>query len=59
MQNKPNFLDAQMNVNIYYTKVYKNKTAFRRQKTNPIQTQLTPIKAKTKPIQTKLPKGQN
>ncbi len=24
MQNKPNFKDAQMNVNIYYTKVYNN-----------------------------------
>jgi len=24
MQNKPNFPDPQMNVNIYYTKVYKN-----------------------------------
>ena len=27
MQNKPNFQDKQMNVNIYYTKVYKNETA--------------------------------
>jgi len=26
MQNKPNFKDAQMNVNIYYTKIYKNET---------------------------------
>ena len=24
MQNKPNFLDAQMNLNNYYIKVYKN-----------------------------------
>jgi len=35
MQNKPNFQDAQMNVNIYYTKVYKNETALRRQKNKP------------------------
>jgi len=27
MQNKPNFQKAKMNVNIYYTKVYKNETA--------------------------------
>ena len=26
MQNKPNFQKAKMNVNIYYTKVYKNET---------------------------------
>jgi hypothetical protein len=35
MQNKPNFQDAQMNVNTYYTKVYKNETAFRRRKNKP------------------------
>ena len=39
MQNKPNLLDAQMNVNIYYTKVYKNETTFRPQKNKPKQTQ--------------------
>ena len=33
---------AKMNVNIYQTKVYNNKTAFRRKKTNPIQTQFEP-----------------
>jgi len=27
MQNKPNLQKAKMNVNIYYTKVYKNETA--------------------------------
>jgi len=27
MQNKPNLLDVQMNVSIYYTKVYKNEAA--------------------------------
>ncbi len=35
MQNKPNFRKSQMNVNVYYTKVYKNKTAFRRGKNKP------------------------
>ena len=35
MQNKPNFQKAKMNVNIYYTKVYKNETAFRRVKNKP------------------------
>jgi len=35
MQNKPNFRKSQMNVNIYYTKVYKNETAFRRVKNKP------------------------
>ncbi len=35
MQNKPNFRKAKMNVNIYYTKVYKNETAFRRGKNKP------------------------
>ena len=35
MQNKPNFQNAQMNVSIYYTKVYKNETAFRRGKNKP------------------------
>jgi len=35
MQNKPNFQDAQMNVNIYYTKAYNNETAFRRRKNKP------------------------
>ena len=35
MQNKPNFQDDQMNVNIYYTKAYKNETAYRRGKNKP------------------------
>ena len=42
MQNKPNFLDAQMNVNIYYTKVYKNETAFRRGKNKPNSNPIKP-----------------
>jgi len=48
MQNKPNLLDAQMNVNIYYTKVYKNETAFRRGKNKPNS---NPIKANLKRVQ--------
>ena len=40
MQNKPNFRKSQMNVTIYYKKVYKNFTPLAEQKSNPIQTQL-------------------
>jgi hypothetical protein len=32
-----------MNASIYYTKVYNNKTALRREKTNPIQTHSKPV----------------
>jgi len=35
MQNKPNLQEAQMNVNIDYTKAYNNETAFRREKNKP------------------------
>jgi len=42
MQNKPNLLDAQMNVNIYYTKVYKNETALRRVKNKPNSNPIKP-----------------
>jgi len=42
MQNKPNFQDAQMNVIIYYTKVYKNETAFRRVKNKPNSNPIKP-----------------
>jgi len=57
MQNKPNFQDAQMNVNIYYTKVYKNETAFRRRKnkpnSNPIKPNLRKAKMNVKSLITK------
>ncbi len=43
MQNKPNLLDAQMNVNIYYIKDYQILSRWRGKKTNPIQTQTNPI----------------
>jgi len=42
MQNKPNFRKSQMNVNIYYTKVYKNETAFRRRKNKPNSNPIKP-----------------
>jgi len=35
MQNKPNFLDAQTNVNFFNTKAYNNETAVRRGKNKP------------------------
>ncbi len=42
MQNKPNLLNAQMNLNSYSTKDYENKRLCRCVKTNPIQTQYKP-----------------
>ncbi len=42
MQNKPNFRKAKMNVNIYYTKVYNNETAFRRGKNKPNSNPIKP-----------------
>ena len=42
MQNKPNLLDAQMNVTYFLTKDYENKRLRRCVKTNPIQTQFYP-----------------
>jgi hypothetical protein len=40
MQNKPNFLDAQMNVSSFITKDYESKQRLR---TSPKQTQSNPI----------------
>jgi len=46
IQNKPNLLDAQMNVSIYYTKGYKNFIPLAGYKnkpnSNPIQSQYKP-----------------
>ena len=39
---KPISKKPKMNVNIYYTTVYNNKTAFRRMKNKPNQTQFKP-----------------
>ena len=47
MQNKPNFLDAQMNVNIYLQMAYKNEPPFGRGQNKPNS---NPIKPNTKPI---------
>ncbi len=47
MQNKPNLLNAQMNVNTVITEDYENERLRRAGKTNPIQTQ---NKANTNPI---------
>jgi len=47
MQNKPNFLDAQMNVNSILTKDYERNDIFavpeNKPNSNPIQTQSNPI----------------
>ncbi len=56
MQNKPNFLNALMNVTSFYTKDYENKPIGNLVKTKPIQSQYKP---NTKPIQTQFPKSQN
>jgi len=48
MQNKPNFRKAKMYISIYYTKVYKNKTAFRRGKNKPNSNPIKPNFRKAK-----------
>ncbi len=48
MQNKPNFKDAQMNVNIYYTKVYNNETASGSRKNKPNSNPIKPNLRKAK-----------
>ncbi len=47
MQNKPNLLNAQMNITSFYKVDYENERLRRAGKTNPIQTQ---YKANTNPI---------
>ncbi len=42
MQNKPNFPDPQMNVNIYYTKDYKNFIPLAGQKNKPNSNPIKP-----------------
>ena len=49
MQNKPNFKNAQMNVNKVLTKDYENARLHRRPKTNPKQTQFKPNQTQNKP----------
>jgi hypothetical protein len=48
MQNKPNFQDTRMNVNLYNTTVYKNETAFRRVKNKPNSNPIKPNLRKAK-----------
>jgi len=54
MQNKPNFRKSQMNVNLYNTTDYENKSNWKlgenKPNTNPIQTQSKPIQSQLKPI---------
>lgn len=42
IQNKPNFQKSQMNVIIYYTKLYNEKNAFMRIQNKPNQSQFKP-----------------
>ena len=55
MQNKPNFPDAQMNVNTIITKDYENIANW---KLGENKANTKPIKANTNPIQTQSPKSQ-
>jgi len=56
MQNKPNLLDAQMNVSSVLTKDYENKSNW---KLGENKANTKPIKPNTKPKQTQFPKSQN
>ena len=63
LQNKPNLPDGQMNVNICYTKVYSNETAFRRGKnkpnTKPNKANFPASRDETNPIQTQFKPNTN
>ena len=54
MQNKPNFLESQINVSAVLTKDYENKSNWtlgeNKPNSNPIKANTKPIKANTKPI---------
>ncbi len=56
MQNKPNFLDAQMNLTSLITVEYENKSNWtlgeNKPNSNPIKANTKPIKANKMPIQT-------
>jgi len=49
MQNKPNFENEQMNINIDILGIYKILSRWRGAKTKPIQTQLKPKQTQFKP----------
>jgi len=57
MQNKANFLDAQMNVNLYVTKDYENESTFRVRKnkanSNPIKANFRKAKMNVNSLITK------
>jgi hypothetical protein len=53
MQNKPNFRDDRMNINIDMTRQYGILPRSKGQKTNPIQTQLKPKQTQFKPNKAK------
>ena len=68
MQNKPNFLETEINANLFITKDYEKNDDSGHEKTKPIQTQFKPNqsqfwakikggKAKTNPIQTQFTPG--
>jgi len=56
MQNKPNLLNARMNVTSFYTVDYENKSNWKlgenKPNSKPIKANTNPIKANTRPIQT-------
>ena len=56
MQNKPNFLDAQINVSSFITKDYERNDIFAVPENKPNS---KPIKANSNPIQSQFPKSQN
>ncbi len=59
MQNEPNFLESQMNVNKVLTKDYENKSNWtlgeNEPKTNPIKANKMPKQTQNKPNQTQSP----
>ena len=50
LQNKANFMNAEMNVSAFYTKEYENEIALNPRKTKPIQSQFFDLKPTSAPI---------
>jgi len=59
MQNEPNFQKSQMNVNLYNTTDYENKSNWTLGENEPNQSQLKPIKANSNPIQSQYKPNQS
>jgi len=63
MQNKPNLLNALMNVSPFITRDYENKSNWKlgenKANTNPILSAIASGEGGTKPIQSQFPKSQN